>query len=265
VCDGADTCDGAGNCQDNLEPDTTVCRDLAGPCDTVEFCDGAGGCDADAIKSAGELCEGAADGIFCTEDRCDGAGALASNCKSRKQNSLCDDGDTCTKDRCAPTHSGADPATGCSHESREGKSCDDQNSCTRSDVCFREGDGAGDVVCGGSPRRAGRDCNDGACAGGAGECNADGECIADADAPPEGTPCSDGNSCTISDACTAAGECAGHALDKGALCSDGEVCTAQDLCIPTLDGSVCHGVGAPMNGEECPGGQCFAGECVDED
>jgi hypothetical protein len=221
-------------------------------------------CPQDAIKAAGALCDGAADGISCTEDRCDGAGAGASHCKSRRQNALCDDGDPCTKDRCAPAHGGA-PETGCAYESREGKGCDDQNSCTRADVCFRENEGTGALVCGGSPRRAGRECNDGTCAGGAGTCNATGECVATAETPAEGTACNDGNSCTVSDECDGQGECVGHALDRGAVCDDDEACTAADVCVPTPSGVTCRSVGALMNGQPCPDGVCFAGECLEED
>ena len=43
VCDGTDSCDGAGHCVDGFKPSTTVCRPSTGSCDIAESCTGSSG------------------------------------------------------------------------------------------------------------------------------------------------------------------------------------------------------------------------------
>ena len=77
VCDHPDTCDGAGECQPNPEPGTTVCRPAQGPCDATDLCDGQGAC-PDAVLPAGAACD---DGDDCTAgDECDGLSAAVASC-----------------------------------------------------------------------------------------------------------------------------------------------------------------------------------------
>ncbi len=74
VCDNPDTCDGAGVCQDNYEPDTTSCRPVAGLCDIEDFCDGVGACDADALVAGGTVCRAVA-GVCDAAEACTGVSA----------------------------------------------------------------------------------------------------------------------------------------------------------------------------------------------
>ena len=74
-CDLEEICDGINNeCPgDEKKGLETNCRPSAYDCDASEFCDGTGNdCPADLEAAAGDPCTD--DGVFCTEDRCDGAG-----------------------------------------------------------------------------------------------------------------------------------------------------------------------------------------------
>jgi len=71
ICDLQDTCDGAGNCVDEVAQVTVSCREADNDCDAEELCDGAGSCPADVFEPAGNVC-----GIptFGVDQNCDGAG-----------------------------------------------------------------------------------------------------------------------------------------------------------------------------------------------
>ncbi len=57
LCDNPDTCDGSGTCDDNLEPNGTVCRASSGVCDIEEFCDGSSAsCPIDVFQPTGTVC-----------------------------------------------------------------------------------------------------------------------------------------------------------------------------------------------------------------
>jgi hypothetical protein len=60
ACDNPDTCDGAGTCAPNYEPDTTSCDDTVF-CNGADTCDGAGDC----THHAGDPC---ADALTCTSN-----------------------------------------------------------------------------------------------------------------------------------------------------------------------------------------------------
>lgn len=98
VCDNPNTCDGAGGCADNFEPDTIKCRASAGICDVAEACDGAGGCPADGFLTGNE-CRGST-GICDPAEACDGSGA---DCPA----------DGFSTDTCRPSTGNCDPAESC--------------------------------------------------------------------------------------------------------------------------------------------------------
>lgn len=75
-CDVAESCDGMNDsCPADLKRGAeTVCRGSAFECDAAEVCDGsANACPADQMSPLGTACSD--DGVFCTEDVCDGEGA----------------------------------------------------------------------------------------------------------------------------------------------------------------------------------------------
>lgn len=71
ICDAPDTCDGAGNCQTNYEPVTTLCRDAVGLCDEAENCLGNGECAVDEVFGELTLCR-ASQGDCDPAEYCDG-------------------------------------------------------------------------------------------------------------------------------------------------------------------------------------------------
>jgi len=79
VCNGADTCDGAGVCLAHIEPSTTICRTSIGDCDLTELCDGLGQCPADVFKFAGTACGDPTNTLCNIPDSCDGVGTCLSN------------------------------------------------------------------------------------------------------------------------------------------------------------------------------------------
>ncbi len=92
-CDLPDTCNGAGVCVDNVEPNGTPCN--TDPC-TIDACDGAGSCVVSSFAPAGTPCS---TGNVCTiNDVCDGVGMCVGGSVLS-----CDDFDACTIDTCNPT------------------------------------------------------------------------------------------------------------------------------------------------------------------
>jgi alpha-tubulin suppressor-like RCC1 family protein len=74
-CDVEEFCDGVSSvCPDDaVAPPTTECRAPAFQCDAAEYCTGTSiDCPVDVLVSPGTACD---DGIFCTLDACDEAGA----------------------------------------------------------------------------------------------------------------------------------------------------------------------------------------------
>lgn len=109
-CDGADTCDGAGACQDNLAASGTACGDPSvTDCDGADTCDGAGACQ-DNLAAAGTNCgDGPAE---CSDqDTCDGSGGCQPNHSAAGTNcgdgpTVCSGQDTCNgTGGCQPNHS----------------------------------------------------------------------------------------------------------------------------------------------------------------
>ena len=123
ACDNPDTCNGAGGCQANPEPATTVCRAQTGECDIAELCDGVGGCPEDGWKPDGTSCD---DSLYCTVlDQCTGGecGGTARDCSAS--------GDQCRVGECNET---SDQCEGPAKP--DGTACDDGNDCTVPDTCL---------------------------------------------------------------------------------------------------------------------------------
>ncbi|MBM4394085.1 MAG: hypothetical protein FJ087_00165 [Deltaproteobacteria bacterium] len=212
VC-GEGRCDGAErNCADS-----NLC--------TIDTCDPVAGC-LHAINWG--PCE---DGNLCTSGETCSTGFCAGGV-----NVDCDDGETCTYDKC-------DPAVGCVHEPVI-EPCDDMDPCTQDDFCSG-GQCAGTTI----------DCDDGvACT--IDTCGAGGTCTHAI--VPDGGACEDGNKCLADRKCQGA-VCVGKSLD----CDDGSPCTT-DKCFPETG---CRhepkSVGNCNDGSACTlGDRCVAGECV---
>lgn len=147
VCDVAEVCDGVANeCPNDQKYGTeTSCRPSAYDCDAEEFCDGAGdACSVDLESAAGDACSD--DGIFCTEDRCDGAGACThlpgrSGVQCRGSAGACDVAEVCDgANEACPEDSGLP-------DSDDDGTCDAQDLCPDifdPDQIDSDGDGDGD-------------------------------------------------------------------------------------------------------------------------
>ncbi len=262
VCNGAESCDGAGHCAPGLPVDVND----QNPC-TVDFCDPVRGvvhqpgqvrtCDDD-----GNVCNGTA---FC--------GPLG-ECVHDTPPTI-DDGDPCTNDFC-------DPVQGVYHDFRPpGVECDDGNICNGISTC----DAVGACIAGASPTiDDGDPCTIDSCFPSTG--------IVHVAAPP-GTACTWGDRCYAVGSCNEEGTCVQEALPL----DDGDPCTADtcdpaegiahvpwpipddlnpctvDACDPTLgvvytplpEGAPCSD-GDPCNGAEtCHEGYCASQTTPDSD
>lgn len=135
TCDGADSCDGFGNCEDNVAPFNTVCGELPGECWLEPRCDGGGSCQAAQPVGPGTACGDSAESACDHADTCDGTGDCQSNWESPgsacgdESSTACTAADTCdaTGD-CQPNHAAS------------GTACGDQGvTCVNDDAC--DGDG----------------------------------------------------------------------------------------------------------------------------
>ena len=211
VCTVSDACAG-GVC---LPGAATDCDDH-NPC-TTDGCDPTKGC---LSTNNGLPCD---DGSICTAgDQC----ALGTCVPGKAV--LCDDGNGCTDDTCAP-------AQGCTSVANAA-GCEDGNACTDTDACAK-------AICAGTPV----DCDDGnACT--IDYCDSGKGCLT---IEPV-VPCDDGSKCTVGDAC-AAGKCVGDPV----LCDDASPCTT-DSCDPAK--GCLHP--ALADGSKCGiAGVCLAGQC----
>ena len=137
-CDNPDTCDAAGNCLDNFEPEGVVCPDEGNDC-TDDECDGAGIC-GHPNKAVGAPC-GNQDDTECTDpDACDGAGTCLPNdedpgtpCGDATEEP-CDHADTCDgSGSCQPNY---EPAEG---DCEDGVFCNGVDTCDGAGICERSG------------------------------------------------------------------------------------------------------------------------------
>lgn len=265
VCNGGETCDGAGACvagttlpiddgnpctADSCSPDTgvvshapvavgTSCAD-SNQCNGTETCNGAGACVAGTPPTVN-------DGNPCTLDSCNPATGVIHTPTS--SGSACGDADLCNgqeacngaglcvtfvpgpviNDGNPCTNDVCVPSTGVVNHPRlpTGSSCSDGNVCNGAETC------SSTAVCrilfpGGAPPPVGTSCSDGNACNGAELCAVGGICS-------PGTPITtdDANPCTT-DSCTPATGVVNHTpLPTGTSCLDGDVCNGDELCDAT--------------------------------
>lgn len=255
-------------CDKEPIPDGRACTDNSGICFKGECCTG---CFANGVCQPGndvklcgvggaEKCENCDDGNPCTEDICGPkgcehpaveAGKSCDNdsnmcngtakcegtvCKTSPA-VVCNDGNPCTNDACAP-------ATGQCVYTNNTANCSDGDVCTLVDKC------SGGVCVGtGMPN-----CNDNeACT--TDTCDKTLGCqhkpVAD------NTACDDGNACSTGDKCVA-GKCS---FVAGKDCNDNNPCTI-DACAANVCGPVNEANGTPCVFDRCHvNSECQAGKC----
>src|SRR5206468_355133 len=77
-CDNPDTCNGAGSCLANNEPNGSSCGDAGTECTNQDTCQ-AGLCHDNGFKPAGTSCGSGSSGQCDNADSCNGAGACQQN------------------------------------------------------------------------------------------------------------------------------------------------------------------------------------------
>ena len=110
VCDGVETCDGAGVCNPGVNaPSGLSCSD-GQPCNGAEMCNGSGACVAGALPPAGTSCS---DGNYCNGEEYCGQGVCQAGTTPPAANF--DDHDPCTTDSCNAAQGGIvnAPIVGC--------------------------------------------------------------------------------------------------------------------------------------------------------
>lgn len=232
ACDDGDACSTGDACQAGKCVGQPVSCDDGKPC-TSDSCETAAGC-VYVAESVGAPCD---DGNPCsTNDNC-----LTGSCVGDVLKA-CDDGKTCTIDKC-------DPGAGnCLHLPLEEGPCDDGDPCTAGDACS-----AGNCKPGKNACDDGNPCTADVC--GASGCSSS----------PTSGPCDDGNACTFSDVCKA-GACS-PGLPTG--CDDGNVCTADECnkssgsCVNKANAGPCDDGNPCTAGETCAGGACAAPPAAD--
>lgn len=249
-CDNPDTCNGAGGCIANNEPNGTNCTDEPNDC-TNDTCN-AGVCTHTALAN-GEACD---DGNACTTTDVCNVGICAGSDTSAVD---CNDGNACTNDSCHPI-------SGCQNTpSLAGTPCGSpaDTSCSNPDTC----DGFG--VCAANHEPDGTPCPDGVFCNGAESCQG-GVC---APGTPVPACCTLDSECSNGDVCDGLESCVGNACVAGTPlnCDDSNVCT-DDFCDEVTgcfhtpntascdDGEVC------TTGDTCSATMCMGGpppSCAD--
>lgn len=281
ACNNPDTCDGAGLCLNNLEPDGTACTDDGLFCTGLEQC-GSGMC-----LSAGDPCTANPVNRTCDE--------TLNQCVVCLIDPDCDDGNDCTDDLCvAGACQNPNFAAGTACGDPTDTDCTNPDSCNGAGVCQTNHEANGTactddgVFCNGDESCLGGVCQpsgidpcaatpatptcdeandrcifcqiDGDCDDGKectdDFCDADGLCVNDP--LPGGTACGDptDTDCTNPDACDGAGAClANHEANGTACTDDGLFCSGLERC----QNGACQSAGDPCTG----GTVCneVAGQC----
>ncbi|MBI3182623.1 MAG: hypothetical protein HYZ28_10850 [Myxococcales bacterium] len=242
ACDDRNACTSQDACRSGtcLGAESVSCRDGGGPCRAL-----AGACSPDSglcvypPLDAGAGCPD--DGIFCTDDRCDGLGSCVHPPKDG--GTPCDDGNPCTAaDRCSASACVGGPTKPCN--SPPGGGCFlVQGACNPADAgcLYLPADAGTPCPSDGNP------CTDD-------RCNGTGAC----QHPPRSGPCNDDNACTTGDYCDA-GACTFTGMRSCAQPAPSS-CWASSACIPADGG--CQLIPKSM-GMPCPddGNQCTLDEC----
>jgi len=244
ICNGYETCNGAGACTAGTPPSI----DDGNPC-TTDFCNPLAGAQhvpapAGASCSDSNVCNG--------NETCDATGTCTPG-----QPLDTSDGNLCTQDSC-------NPSTGPVHDPEpSGTNCGDGNICNGIEMC----DGAGTCVTSGgppteddnpctdytgcdpmtggihTPRPVGTSCDSLCLSGGVGTCNAGGTCVGET-----AVTCTASNVCHGVGTCSpSTGVCSDPALPDGTVCDDGSTCTQGDTCLY----GVCGGASSSCT-QECP-------------
>ncbi len=292
TCGTTGLCDGGGSCE--VHPAGTVCQPAAcmgtvaqpqGSCDGDATCLQGAAKDCAPYACATGACLGnckvqtdCAPTAYCDAiGTCNpklGDGSQAANpvqCLSGFAvdgvccNEACDqECHTCAKDLGAVTDGVCSPLSDVQ--------CDDGTACTKVDVCQAGACVGMQLV--NCPADTG-------CSGGLG-CNPDtGQCTVQLAPKSPGDPCDDGDVCTTGETCDAASVCAGSAVDcvpnecqSGGQCVEGVGCQFDafpDFTECTKDTNPCtvevckSGMclfSNNLDGAPCPGGTCFAGQCL---
>jgi len=227
LCNGAETCDGSGQCAAG----TPVLCAASDQCHLAGTCDPPTGACSNPAKPDGSSCS---DGNGCTtSDTCQAGACLAGNpvvCAASDSchgAGVCDPISGACSDPVLPDGTACDDATICNGlETCVDGTCtagtpidvDDDNPCT-ADAC--------DPVNGAfhDPAPAGTSCeSDGNACNGESSCDAAGAC-------QPGTPPStdDGNPCTV-DACLPIGGVTHTPVSAGTSCEDTTVCNGNEVC-----------------------------------
>lgn len=182
TCNGADSCDGFGNCNPRLASGETVCGVAPGECFQAPRCNGSGSCLAASAKAPNAPC-GDSTATACNgADACDGFGTCLPN--------LTPNGTACNG-----SPSGA---------------CDVQDECDGAGHCqaLRAAPG---TVCGDADEE---------CAN-PDTCNAAGTCVDNGNLAA-GQPCGSSatSDCDLADSCDGNGVCATHHVAAGQACGD---------------------------------------------
>ncbi len=190
-------------------------------CPGVRMCTQTGLTACEAPAPAAETCDG-------HDNDCDG----------QTDESTCNDAPLCKAGACHP-------ALGCTYAPAPG-TCDDGDTCTKSDAC-----------------------NEGKCIGAAVICDDANPCTKDvcdkatgcSSKPTDGAVCSDNVACTKGEAC-ALGKCTGG---KEVKCDDGNKCTldlcqkASGACINSATEDACDDGNPCTTGDACKDGACGSG------
>jgi hypothetical protein len=155
---------------------------------------------------------------------------------------ICNDDNVCTTDSCEVSGTPGSLIGTCVFTNNS-SACDDNNSCTTTDVCSGG-------VCTGS---------------GAPSCDDNNLCTTDSCDPATGcahanntNPCDDGSACTTGDACSG-GRCVGGAAPN---CDDGNVCT-DDSCDPATGCAHANNIASCDDNNACTQTDtCQAGSCT---
>ena len=243
ACDDGNACTQADTCRLGVcKGGAPVACTALDSCHTAGVCDPRTGACSNPPKADGAPCN---DGLFCTvNDTCTSGvcGGAPRNCATAADqcnNAVCNE----AADRCDPV------------PKADGTSCNDGNTCTRTDSC-RAGTciGTSPVVC-----VAADDChNAGVCQPSTGTCTQP--------VKPIGTPCNDGNTCTQNDTCNR-GVCSGTSV----VCAASDQCHAAGTCDPATgacsnpakpDGTTCSDGNACTQTDTCRAGACVGAQPV---
>ncbi|MEE2779132.1 MAG: hypothetical protein VYE15_01310, partial [Myxococcota bacterium] len=252
----------SGRCELQNLPFGTLCDDgllctegdacadgVCVPADPLS-CDDENSCTQDSCDDAAGCVHVPVDGACDDDNPCTIADVCAVGVCIGGEPALCDDGDSCTTDGCAPD-------SGCTHIPHVG-ACDDGNACTVGDQCAggqctgqnitcSDGIPCTDDIC--DPHvgctylpdhgqcSPGDSCNNAICEVGVG-------CVSTPS--NDGIPCNDNNACTQLDVCSQ-GICLGSPLtcpSNGNPCQDPYCdivfgCTTVDNSSPCDDGDIC--------------------------